>query len=383
MAKEFDTERTGPAPSTDLPESRHTMHDTSRVGGATLTGEGLHGSGPDSRASASSGAPPAGKKKGSGNKVLFIAFAILAFVVLVAGYVMFSHMHAPARHAVPHPVAVAPSVKPATHTPAPFAAPSTSANPDTLSLLTGTPTKPQSSAPSATLPASPTAPAPSVLTPSPTQAPALASAPAAQPPASQTQANQAPAPQASPLLAAPAPAATVAAAAPASPAQDVIQSGSTGSELAGIRASIDTLQTSVNSLQAGHAALQAQVDTIEARLPSRTAQHARTQAHAFGTGPQVSRHAHSRRHARHDHNLVERAQPAKDLPAKKDKAADAAPVVSCHLAAIVPDRAWVKHPDGSFTTYGVGDTSPNGARITAISPDAGITTTRGHLACTQ
>ncbi len=55
----------------------------------------------------------------------------------------------------------------------------------------------------------------------------------------------------------------------------------------------------------------------------------------------------------------------------------------CRLASIVPGRAWVKQPDGSFVTYGVGDKAPNGANITAISPDSGVTTTSGHLECTN
>ena len=44
----------------------------------------------------------------------------------------------------------------------------------------------------------------------------------------------------------------------------------------------------------------------------------------------------------------------------------------CKVGAILQGRAWVKKGDGSFETYGVGDTLPDGKVISGISPERGI-----------
>lgn len=45
---------------------------------------------------------------------------------------------------------------------------------------------------------------------------------------------------------------------------------------------------------------------------------------------------------------------------------------SCSLGAVLEGRAWVKRGDGSFDSYIVGDTLPDGKVISAISPERGI-----------
>lgn len=48
------------------------------------------------------------------------------------------------------------------------------------------------------------------------------------------------------------------------------------------------------------------------------------------------------------------------------------PGVSCSLGAILEGRAWLKRGDGSFESYIVGDTLPDGKTIAAITPERGI-----------
>ena len=45
---------------------------------------------------------------------------------------------------------------------------------------------------------------------------------------------------------------------------------------------------------------------------------------------------------------------------------------SCNAQAIVQGRVWVKRPDGSFVSYGEGDTWSNGGVIQSIDPSRGI-----------
>lgn len=49
------------------------------------------------------------------------------------------------------------------------------------------------------------------------------------------------------------------------------------------------------------------------------------------------------------------------------------------LQSVVTDRAWVKHPNGTTSTYGVGDRLPNGHTVGSIDPDNGVYDTNGKL----
>lgn len=49
------------------------------------------------------------------------------------------------------------------------------------------------------------------------------------------------------------------------------------------------------------------------------------------------------------------------------------------LQSIVTDRAWVKHPNGTTSTYGIGDRLPNGKIVGSIDPDNGVYDTNGKL----
>src|SRR5690606_20282133 len=44
----------------------------------------------------------------------------------------------------------------------------------------------------------------------------------------------------------------------------------------------------------------------------------------------------------------------------------------CDIQAIVQGRVWIKRPDGSFMSYGEGDSWNNGAIIRAIDPQRGV-----------
>ena len=54
---------------------------------------------------------------------------------------------------------------------------------------------------------------------------------------------------------------------------------------------------------------------------------------------------------------------------------------ACRLGAVLPGRAWIKRADGSFETYGVGDTLPDGKVVSAISPEKGIQVGGQRWAC--
>lgn len=49
------------------------------------------------------------------------------------------------------------------------------------------------------------------------------------------------------------------------------------------------------------------------------------------------------------------------------------------LQSVVTDRAWVKHPNGTTSTYGIGDRLPNGKVVGSIDPDNGVYDTNGKL----
>lgn len=62
--------------------------------------------------------------------------------------------------------------------------------------------------------------------------------------------------------------------------------------------------------------------------------------------------------------------------------ASSAPAVSsCSLGAVLEGRAWLKHGDGSFESYIVGDTLPDGKTITAITPEKGIVANGQSWSC--
>ena len=67
----------------------------------------------------------------------------------------------------------------------------------------------------------------------------------------------------------------------------------------------------------------------------------------------------------------------KEMPAgwwekqQKEQKEKAAAAPSCNLQAIVPGRFWVKTADGTFASYGEGDTW-NGSRVEAVTPDRGV-----------
>lgn len=65
-----------------------------------------------------------------------------------------------------------------------------------------------------------------------------------------------------------------------------------------------------------------------------------------------------------DDNVVERVAPANHN--------------GYTVKAILPGRAWVQSTDGTTSTYGVGDTLPDGRRISKIDPDAGVIDNHGH-----
>lgn len=434
-SRDFDTERAGKTGETELPQDATRSNTESTRAGGTLTGEDLHthaGTGSATR-SATGGVAPGKGKPGKGNKVLLIAFAILAFVVIVFGYLMFfSKPHATARRPMPathasvtpakpvssaatgNPFAASRPEAPAGHPApaiAPTVAPTTPAQPGAASNPFGaTPpssvpmtSAPSAFAPQATVPAAPASAPPASAPPAslpsafaPQHAPEVtlpvASGAAELPATAPNPVSSAPGNiPATPAPVAPAtPASLAPPAASATPVEPPAPAPGIEGELSGIR-------TSIATLQAGHDALQAQVSTIQERLdassPKRTraADETASQGAMFAGKPAASSTRHTRRVRHHrsskDENMVERVpeKPATMVSSKSISSASdaAAPSVSCHLAAIVPDRAWVKNADGTFTTYGVGDLAPNGASITAISPGAGITTKKGHLACIQ
>ena len=53
----------------------------------------------------------------------------------------------------------------------------------------------------------------------------------------------------------------------------------------------------------------------------------------------------------------------------------------CAVQSIIPGRAWVKASDGSFQSYGAGDTWTNGATISDIDPQYGIKDSSGRTLC--
>jgi hypothetical protein len=55
-------------------------------------------------------------------------------------------------------------------------------------------------------------------------------------------------------------------------------------------------------------------------------------------------------------------------PASAPRAAAA----SCSIRSIQPGRVWIRRANGSFATYGVGDTLPDGRRVDSIDPNAGV-----------
>lgn len=45
---------------------------------------------------------------------------------------------------------------------------------------------------------------------------------------------------------------------------------------------------------------------------------------------------------------------------------------ACSIRSIQPGRVWIRRANGSFATYGVGDSLPDGRRVDSIDPNAGV-----------
>lgn len=53
----------------------------------------------------------------------------------------------------------------------------------------------------------------------------------------------------------------------------------------------------------------------------------------------------------------------------------------CTVSAVVPGRVWLRRADGTYVTYGVGDSLPDGARVTRIAEDGAVFTAGGPWTC--
>ena len=144
-------------------------------------------------------------------------------------------------------------------------------------------------------------------------------------------------------------------------------------QVAGLTVRVDNLEHRVQALEEGQGQLKDHLDHLGAKPDKAVPTH-----HVRESS--VKRAPLSHRVHFHVRNQVE-------LITNKPKLTkvNIAPVSKsvCHLASIVPERAWSKNADGTFTTYGVGDMAPNGSVIKSIDPSTGIVTAKGKLACDQ
>lgn len=381
----------------------------SRTGDETVTGEPGH--------------PAPRPAKNKSNITFFIILVVVVLVVLAMGYMAFGHRKhaAPATPpAVSQPTATPGALPPSTTSSAtpPVVAPPVVTPPALTSaaeanaLLGGAPQAApgQMAVPSSTH--APSAVAPGLATPdeantllgvppaqtpanlSSTLAPALPagastsafqgvpppSAGSVSAPMGHLPVNPAPAPGvASPVIAAqPAPAVLNPAAALAgSPVPSTIAApAATAAPVApaaggvSLESRVTELETRLSNLEAG----QARIVDILAHLPPASA----APAEAKSQEPKAVHHPRTPRHK--VSNVVKVIPKAKD-EAKPSVSRTSASTTTCHLASIVPNRAWTKQPDGTFMTYGIGDRAPNGGIIQTIDPDHGIITDKGKLLC--
>ena len=69
--------------------------------------------------------------------------------------------------------------------------------------------------------------------------------------------------------------------------------------------------------------------------------------------------------------------------APRVEAAQPSNTSSCSLGAVLEGRAWIKRGDGSFDSYIVGDTLPDGKVISAITPERGIVVGNKTWSCSN
>jgi hypothetical protein len=176
----------------------------------------------------------------------------------------------------------------------------------------------------------------------------------------------------------PAPAASVASLTPAAPA--IVAAvppapGSTAANPTDLGNRVGALEVRLSAIE------QSQTQILRALSQSSLSRHSTANAAPEAAAHPAPVRAVKKPVTRARHNSIELIQ---DTPAKATPTAAAKKAVPpCRLAAVVPDRAWIKQDDGSFLPYGIGDTAPNDSKITAIDPQNGITTERGKLACSQ
>jgi len=323
--------------------------------------------------------PPAKKS----NLVLFVVLALIVLGVAGFGYVAYKRSHL----ARPVPVAVVPVNPPIVTSP--------KASADESALM-GAPAKAATSAsPLSALPsAASTAALPGSLPANPLNAPAPASTAAlalnpavsgsvAQPVA----AASVLAPSAAPIGPASAAPVTVAPVVPGPASAGPINTSSPSTPppaATGVNASpSDTsvgLAPRVDAVEQRLGAVESRLVAVEQGHAAKSAATVKPAASRPASPAKVASERAPVRHAARPHNHVELIQ---DKPVAKVSTLASKPVVSCKLASIVSNRAWVKQADGSFVTYGVGDEAPNGSTIKSIDPDAGIITERGKLTCSQ
>lgn len=361
------------------------------------------------------GTPP--KAKSSGTKVVVIS--VLVGLVLVVGFYTWRILNKPAPQA--RPAATAPVTTPATTNPAPTATAPTVAPPaveppvDPLAAVVTPPAAdPLAVAPVASaVPASPsvgpdgqpvvTAPAAPAATPAPVGVnPAVAPAagvPASTPGVTPAATGAVPSNSADPLAAlaptsVPAPVAPTAspAAVPAvatsSPAVATIPT-SLGDDLASkvgaaVTDAIRPMQTQLNNidqrvtrLEGGRPAVTparsegAVKPRAPARRPVAKAKPRAVPAAAPANRIEVLDAASTPVTPRPvSPAAVARSVPSASVPASAGSIAQQK--TECNVGAVLQGRAWVKKNDGSFETYGVGDTLPDGKVVSGISPERGI-----------
>lgn len=259
----------------------------------------------------------------------------------------------------PAPAPLNPVLAPPAATPIaanPLAAPSTTGVLPAANLAPVAPVNPASSATVSAKP-TPAVPVPVTLAP-----PAPASSAAITHTLPATPAPIAPAPAISPS-----PAPVVAPITTSSPNEPLV------GQVAGLTVRVDNLEQRVQALEEGQGQLKDRIDHLGPQprkvVPTRHVREASVK--------KASLSHHVRSHVRNRVELIT----DKPKSVKVNEAHVAKSV--CHLASIVPERAWIKNDDGTFTTYGVGDMAPNGSVIKSIDPTTGIVTAKGKLDCDQ
>lgn len=330
----------------------------------------------------------ASKPKSSGTKVVVVGM-VVGLVALV-GFFTFRILTKPAP--APRPAVTATQNEPAAALPPATEAPAIEApaQPDPLATVapvdgTAVSTDPLATG-SAVAPTDTPVVTPAPGTGIPTDAPVVTPpAPATAPAEVAPVASQSADPLAvlNPTVAPPAPAV-----APAAPAPTVPVAMPTTTSVG------DDLATKVGAaVTDAIRPLQVQVDNIDkrvSRLETGRAPAAAPKAatpRAQSTRPARRPVAAPKRHATPAAAPVNRIEVLDAAPAVAAPSARVAPVapapaaapvslsqqkVECKVGAILQGRAWVKKGDGSFETYGVGDTLPDGKVISGISPERGI-----------